>query len=152
MPFFVMETLFTKRGVTMSGPSLEREHSHRSIHNGAFREARSLTDLLRRLHGERRTEEVHEVADALIEHWEKRILAHAQAEEEGLFPKKVERNPELAPVVHMMKRDHDLMRQLLDEIKVKWKQSGVNYEVFARFEALLLINRIHSRQEERDLL
>lgn len=136
----------------MSGPSLERKHSHRSIHKGAFREARSLTDLLRRLYREKREKAVHEVTDALVEHWETRILAHAQVEEEGLYLKKAEQNPDLVPVIHMLKRDHHLMQQLVEEIKAVWEENGVNDEVLLRFEALLLINRLHSRQEERELL
>ncbi|MGA8942962.1 MAG: hypothetical protein WB502_09645 [Thermoactinomyces sp.] len=74
----------------MSGPALERKHSHRSIHEGALREAGSLTDLLRRLYREKRERAVHEVTDALIEHWENRILAHAQVEEDGLYLRKAE--------------------------------------------------------------
>ncbi|MDQ0339087.1 hemerythrin superfamily protein [Caldalkalibacillus uzonensis] len=136
----------------MSGPALEQLHAHRSIHDGTLAEAKNLTQLLEQLYAEKRIKHSQEVADALLEHWETRALAHAQAEEEGFYPERVKQKPELAETVSMLKRDHDLMRILVDEIKTMMSQEGASEEVLVRFKALLLINRIHSRDEERRLL
>jgi hypothetical protein len=134
----------------MSGPSLKKLEAHRSIHDGAFTEAKHLTELLEKLYNDGRQEHLGEVADALVEHWEKRVIAHAQAEEEGFYQEKVEEDSSLFEKVAMLKRDHDLMRYLIEEIKQSLPK-GINQDVFTRFHALLLINRIHSDDEEKFL-
>jgi hypothetical protein len=134
----------------MSGPSLRQLHAHRSIHDGAFAEAKRLTELLEKLYSDGRKEHILEVADALVEHWEKRIIAHAEAEEEGFYKEKIEQDPSLFEKITMLKRDHDIIRILVAEIK-SLLQEPTNQEMLARFHALLLINHIHSREEEKFL-
>ncbi|AGT31098.1 hypothetical protein M493_03960 [Geobacillus genomosp. 3] len=131
----------------MGGPSLRKLDAHRSIHHGAFAEAKRLTDLLEKLYDERRSEHLAEVADALAEHWEKRVIAHAEAEEEGFYREKAGEGEDLAETVARLKRDHDLMRKLIAEIRERLPEQ-VDGEVLTRFHALLHINRIHSADEE----
>jgi hypothetical protein len=135
----------------MSGPSLRQLHAHRSIHDGAFAEAKRLTELLEQLYSDERKKHILEVADALVEHWEKRIIAHAQAEEEGFYKEKIEQDPSLLEKIAMFKRDHDLMRRLVADIKDVLSQKRVDKEMLDRFRALLHINNIHSREEEKFL-
>ncbi|KYD31345.1 hemerythrin domain-containing protein [Parageobacillus toebii] len=134
----------------MSGPSLKKLEAHRSIHEGAFAEAKHLTELLEKLYNDGRQEHLGEVADALVEHWEKRVIAHAQAEEEGFYQEKVEEDHNLFEKVAMLKRDHDLMRYLIEEVKQLLAQR-IDKEVLTRFHALLHINRMHSDDEEKFL-
>ncbi|ASA97003.1 hypothetical protein CA592_09395 [Anoxybacillus flavithermus] len=49
----------------MSGPSLRKLEAHRSIHHGAFVEAKRLTELLETLYADGRCGHAAEVADAL---------------------------------------------------------------------------------------
>ncbi|WP_044748718.1 hypothetical protein [Bacillus alveayuensis] len=135
----------------MSGPSLRQLQAHRSIHDGAFVEAKHLTELLEQLHSDGREEQILEVADALIEHWEMRIIAHAESEEEGFYKEKIAQDPSLLEKIVMFKRDHDLMRRLVADIKDVLSQKRVDKEMLDRFRALLLINHIHSREEEKFL-
>ncbi|MGA8942961.1 MAG: hypothetical protein WB502_09640 [Thermoactinomyces sp.] len=44
------------------------------------------------------------------------------------------------------------MQELVEEIKTGWKETGVTDEMLIRLEALLLINRLHCRKEEQELL
>lgn len=132
----------------MSGPSLRQLDAHRSIHDGAFMEAKHLTDLLEKLYEEKKTAALQEAADALVEHWEMRVIAHAQSEEEGFYQEKLAQEPQLLETIAMLKRDHDLVRMLVADIKQRM-QTEVNRGVLERFRALLFINEIHSREEER---
>ncbi len=134
----------------MSGPSLKQLHAHRSIHDGAFSEGKNLINLLGSLYAKGQMEHTKKVAEAIIEHWETRTLAHAQAEEEGFYQELADRNPDLAEKITKFKRDHDLIRILVEEMK-ELLAEGVNDEVLDRFKALVHITRIHSREEERYL-
>jgi len=58
----------------------------------------------------------------------------------------------LREVIVTLKRDHDLMRILLKEIKEELSDQAFNESILARFDAMLLINQIHGREEERMLL
>ncbi|AMX84352.1 hypothetical protein GS3922_12145 [Geobacillus subterraneus] len=131
----------------MSGPSLRKLEAHRSIHHGAFAEAKRLTELLETLYTDGRCEHAAEVADALVEHWETRIIAHAEAEEEGFYREKAEERKELSETIAQLKRDHDMMRTLIAEIRQRLSEQ-IDREVLTRFHALLHINRIHSADEE----
>jgi hypothetical protein len=52
----------------MLGPSLRKLQAHRSIHDGAFAEAKNLTELLEQLYCDERQDHLLEVADAFTEH------------------------------------------------------------------------------------
>lgn len=136
----------------MSGPALTQKHSHHAIHEAAHGEAEELTVLLQKMMKQGDQTKLLELADVLIEHWETRTLRHAAAEEEGLYVDIVKEKPELKDKVIALTRDHDLMRILLTEIKERLPGHGVDRTVLARFEAMLLVNEIHSREEENHLL
>ncbi|HET7658625.1 MAG TPA: hemerythrin domain-containing protein [Bacillales bacterium] len=137
----------------MSGPALVKKDSHHAIHEAALNEASELTDLLKRMvKGSADSTNIIETAYILVEHWETRTLAHATAEEEGLYLQKVEEFPELTEKVNELKKEHDLLRQFIHEIKDLLPKSGVNTEVLSRFDKLLTVDEIHNDKEENELL
>ena len=135
----------------MSGPSLKQLHAHRSIHDGAYSEGREMVELLCKLYQDNRLEHARMAADALVEHWETRTLAHAESEEEGFYLEKSRVSPELAEKVLMLKRDHDLMRILVKEIKQFLADDTISENVIDRFKSLFFLVRVHSVEEENSL-
>lgn len=134
------------------GPSLRKLTAHRAIHNGAFSEARDLTEVVERLFHEDRIEECLKAAKTLIEHWESRVIAHADAEEDGFYQEIVKNKPELEKDIHMLTRDHDLLRIIVGKIKEEVDQDTITNDVLNYFNSLLVVNEIHSRSEEETLL
>lgn len=136
-----------------TGPALRTLAAHRSIHDGAYAEARDLTDVTAKLFEENRKDDCLKAAEVLIEYIESRIIAHADAEEEGLYKEIQTENPDLTKEIHMLTRDHDLLRIIVTKIK---KQLKLNDEVtpgiIQQFYAILIVNEIHSRSEEEKLL
>ncbi|MGG6312105.1 hypothetical protein [Paenibacillus macerans] len=132
----------------MSGPSLRKVDSHALIHEAALEEAKELTELLalslRR--GER--EKALDIAWIAVEHWESRTLQHAQSEEEGLYVEALEMKPELRDAVVALTRDHNLMRELVARIRERLELGEAGEEVLQRFQALILIDLMHNRDEE----
>ncbi len=136
----------------MSGPALKQLHAHRAIHDGALSEGIQLTDLLVQLLKENRIEHSRVVATALIEHWETRTLAHAEAEEEGFYNDMAQQKPELSETVIMLRRDHDLIRLLVAEVKSSLAHEELSEAIMDRFKTIAQIVRIHSEHEEKYLL
>ena len=139
----------------MSGPGLTRRESHHAIHEAAFIEAEELTRLLRRAANEddqNATSRALHLAGVLIEHWQTRTLRHAEAEEQGWYRDLARERPELRADILHLTRDHDLLRTLLAEIEQIVAAHGWVAGIVERFEAMLLINAIHSRTEEQRLL
>ena len=64
----------------------------------------------------------------------------------------MQEKPQLKDKVIGLTRDHDLLRILIKQIKNLVRKVGVNDAVLNRFEAMLLVNEIHSRDEEEYLL
>ena len=136
----------------MSSPAFTRRDSHHAIHQAAFDEAEQLTRVLRHTMQTGEHDRALRLAAVLIEHWQTRTLRHADAEEEGWYREIVAARPELQPDVAALTRDHDLLRTLLAEIQGILAQHGIASGITERFEAMLLLNAIHSREEERRLL
>ncbi|HET7580211.1 MAG TPA: hemerythrin domain-containing protein [Bacillales bacterium] len=137
----------------MSGPALEKKASHGAIHEAAYEEARELTTLLRKMADAKGDPtRLLEFAYLLVEHWETRTLAHATAEEQGLYPDMVEKYPELCEKIKELKSEHNLLRQLVSEIQELLPESGVNEEVLSRFDRLLEVNAAHNAKEENQFL
>ena len=132
----------------MSGPGLEQRETHQAIHRAAFVEAEQLTRLLRSVAKEPVPDRALAVADILIEHWETRILAHAEAEEAGLYTRIAQARPREGEIIHGLIRDHDMLRRLTAEIQTILASQGWTDGIVERFEAMLLVNSIHSRDEE----
>ena len=133
----------------MSGPALKQADSHSSIHEAAIGEAEQLTRLLRTCLDKEAYEEAYETACIALEHWETRTLAHAEAEEEGLYREIAEANPDWREKIVALTRDHDLMRQMAAEIRQTLAEEAVDDGVLRRFEAMILVDLLHNREEER---
>lgn len=136
----------------MSGPSLRQLHAHHAIHEGALSGALTKTEEVEDLLRAKEYEVARQAADHLLEYWETRIISHADAEEEGFYLEMIEQNSELKQTVAELTRDHDILRIIVADIKKLLEDEGVSYGVMKQFHALLVINAIHSREEERLLL
>ncbi|MBT2289341.1 hemerythrin domain-containing protein [Paenibacillus albidus] len=133
----------------MAGPSLRQLHAHHAIHEGGLSGAVTKTEEMEELLEMKEFEVARQAADHLIDYWETRILSHADAEEDGFYQEMVEGNPDLAGAVAKLTRDHDILRTIVADIKVMIKENGLSPEVLQQFHALLVVNVIHSRDEER---
>ncbi|WP_298828538.1 hypothetical protein [uncultured Planococcus sp.] len=136
----------------MSGPSLRQLHAHHAIHEGALSGALTKTEEVEDLLRAKEYEVARQAADHLLEYWETRIISHADAEEEGFYQEMIDQQPELKETVADLTRDHDILRIIAADIKKLLVEEGVSYEVMKQFHALLVVNAIHSREEERLLL
>ncbi|WP_348620258.1 hemerythrin domain-containing protein [Paenibacillus polymyxa] len=133
----------------MGGPSLRQLHAHHAIHQGGLSGALDKTREVEELLEAKEFKVARQAADHLIEYWETRILSHADAEEEGFYQEMVEKKPELQEAVIKLTRDHDLLRIIVKELKAMIREEGLTPEVLQQFHALLVVNAIHSREEER---
>ncbi|MCR2821854.1 hemerythrin domain-containing protein [Lederbergia panacisoli] len=133
------------------GPSLGQKHAHHAIHEGALTGAIQKTEDLLRYLKQGEAEAAKLTADDLIDYWETRIIAHADSEESGFYQEMVEQNPELKEAVIGLKRDHDILRMILQDIRVILKEEGITREVMMKFDSLITVNELHSREEERTL-
>jgi Hemerythrin HHE cation binding domain len=135
----------------MSGPALRHVDSHSLIHEAALGEARELTELLDRSIRKGELEKAAEIAYITVEHWEARALQHAASEEEGLYVEALGIKPELKEVIISLTRDHQLMREIVGEIKELLAQGKVGDELLARFQALIVVDELHNRDEMKML-
>ncbi|MDG3086583.1 hypothetical protein P7F88_10840 [Vibrio hannami] len=119
---------------------------------GAVTEGRDLMEVLERVYREKHEKHAMIAAKALLDHWETRTIAHADSEEEGLYKRKLEDNPDISHTLSMLKRDRDLLRILVSEIKELLDGQGVTDDVLDRFKAIYVLVQIHNRDEEAHLL
>jgi hypothetical protein len=133
----------------MVGPSLRQLHAHHAIHEGGLSGAIDKTEEVEELLEMKEYEVARQAADHLIEYWETRILSHAEAEEEGFYQEKEAGNPELATDIVKLTRDHELLRIIVGDIKSRIAEEGVTADIMHQFHALIVVNAIHSREEER---
>jgi uncharacterized protein with von Willebrand factor type A (vWA) domain len=97
-------------------------------------------------------EKAFQVAVVIVEHWETRTLKHAEAEEEGLYLEMIKENPELHHLVIQLTRDHDLMRRIVEKLKVKLSRNEVNAKMVSLMDSLIVIDSIHNEDEMNKLL
>ncbi|PIC63578.1 hypothetical protein CSV79_11030 [Sporosarcina sp. P13] len=134
----------------MSGPALRQLHSHRAIHEGGLSGAVMNTENLIGYLQRGEVEMVNQACDHLLEYWKTRVISHADAEEEGFYKQLLEENPGLEREIIQLTRDHDLLRLLVADIEAaRQKDLNVTAEIMQKFHALLVINELHSREEER---
>ncbi|MBM6997698.1 hemerythrin domain-containing protein [Paenibacillus sp. DXFW5] len=131
-----------------SGPSLRNVDSHALIHEAVLEEAKELTELLARCLSRGETDKALDIAWIAVEHWESRTLQHAQSEEEGLYVEALELKPQLKDVITALTRDHQLLRELVAEIRDCLERGEVGDQVVYRFQALILVDQLHNRYEE----
>ncbi|HLS07058.1 MAG TPA: hemerythrin domain-containing protein [Bacillota bacterium] len=138
--------------MTTTGPALRELRSHRSIHEGAHAEAKELTEMIVRLLADKRMEDSQKVAKLLIEYWETRIIAHADAEDEGFYQELLRKKPQLKKDIYMLMRDHELFRLMIEQIKREFSQKeAVTESIIQQFQSLLVINHLHHQGEEDKL-
>ncbi|MDU0331442.1 MULTISPECIES: hemerythrin domain-containing protein [Paenibacillus] len=131
------------------GPSLRQLHAHQAIHDGGLAGAKSKTEEVERFYASGDLELAEQATNELLGYWESRILSHADAEEDGFYQEVVEKNPDLQEAVVQLKRDHELMRIVVRSIHELRETSGWSAAILHKLYALLEINEIHSREEER---
>lgn len=130
----------------MAGPSLKKSESHNSIHEASLNEAREITAVLKKTMNQRN--KALEIAYVLLEHWEARVLAHADVEEEGLYPELAGNDPSQIKIMHRLQRDHDLLRELAKQIKLALKNEEMNHELLVKFYTMIEVDDLHNEDEE----
>lgn len=135
----------------MSGPSLRQLHAHHSIHEGGLSGAITKTEELEEFIQAGEHVVAKYAAHHLIDYWETRIISHADAEEEagGFYDEKLNQQQELATAIIQLKRDHDLMKMILKNIKDTLTTEELNDAILQQFQALIVLNNLHSQEEER---
>lgn len=133
----------------MAGPALKQLHSHRAIHEGGLSGANEKTEGLLEFLRQGDLSSANQAADDLIDYWKTRVISHADAEEEGFYGEIVEEQPELKDAVTQLTRDHDLLRIIVKDIEELRVKENLSPAVLQRFQALMVVNEIHSRDEER---
>lgn len=136
----------------MSGPALKQLQAHRAIHEGGLSGAVGKTELMIEFLQEGDMKSADRAADELVEYWKSRVISHADAEEEGLYLEIKKENPELEKAITQLTRDHDLIRIIVQDIEDLRVTEKISPTVLQKFYALLVVNEIHSRDEERLLL
>jgi hypothetical protein len=136
----------------LSGPSLKKQDAHSSIHEASLNEAKELNELFRLCLQKKQKEKAFQVAEVLVEHWESRTLKHAEAEEEGLYIEMVKENPALHHLVIQLTRDHDLMRRIVEQLKVQLSNNDINEWMLILMDSLVVIDSIHNEDEMNKLL
>lgn len=134
------------------GPSLRQRHAHHAIHEGGYTGAVNKTDdvIIALQQGE--IEQANMLLDDLLDYWQTRIIAHADAEETGFYQEFVDRDPDMQDTITKLVRDHDLMRMIVADIhQLRKAEAGISEEIVRKLQALIVINDIHSREEEREL-
>ncbi|MCK8489370.1 hemerythrin domain-containing protein [Paenibacillus sp. MBLB2552] len=131
------------------GPSLRQRHAHQAIHAGGLAGALSKTEEVEGLFASGDLEMADQATEELLEYWESRILSHADAEEDGFYQEVVEKYSALQETVLQLKRDHELMRIVVKNIRHLRETSGFSKVILHKLYALLEINEIHSQEEER---
>ena len=93
-----------------------------------------------------------QVLEVAIEHWETRTLKHAEAEEEGLYKEMTEENPDLVSTVIQLTRDHDLMRRIVEKMKLRLQTHEPDQRMITLLDSLVIIDEIHNEDEMNRLL
>ncbi|BAH16831.1 hypothetical protein [Macrococcoides caseolyticum] len=137
----------------MTGPSLKQLQAHKQIHDTGLALAVQMTDDLIMNYKDYDEATLKQEVLAIVDFFESRIISHADAEEEaqGFYSEVVAENPEKADSVIQLKRDHDIMRQIITQVKHQIEQ-GFSTNIFDYFRSIIIVNEIHSRDEERLLL
>ena len=135
--------------IEMAGPALKQLHSHRMIHEGGLSGAIGKTEMLIDFLQEGDQKNAERAANDLVDYWKTRVISHADAEEEGFYTEVVEKDPSMQSTITQLTRDHDLMRIIVDDIEKLREVEGISPTVLQKFYSLLVVNEIHSREEER---
>src|SRR5699024_2621862 len=133
-----------------AGPALRQLTSHRAIQEGAQDEAKSLTADMSQLYHAGEDKDALQTARMLLKHREEKNIAHADTEDEGLFPDILQKDETDQKRIHMMMRDHDLFRQIAASIKETHDQyKKVKQEMIYECTSLIIINGLNHKGEEK---
>ncbi|MDW0110402.1 hemerythrin domain-containing protein [Sporosarcina aquimarina] len=133
----------------MAGPALKQLHSHRAIHEGGLSGAIGKTEMLIDFLQQGDQKNAERAANDLVDYWKTRVISHADAEEEGFYLEIVNEDPSMDKSITQLTRDHDLIRIIVRDIEELRETEGISPTVLQKFYALLVVNEIHSREEER---
>lgn len=135
----------------MSGPSLRKKQPHHAIHEGGLSGAVQKTDQLKQSMQIKDNQKIEACIQDLVDYWETRILSHADAEEEegGLYYEIAHNHPDKKEDIMQLTRDHDILRILVGQIKKEAETTNDYGHILDKFNALMIVNEIHSRDEER---
>lgn len=133
----------------MAGPALKQLFSHHAIHEGGLSGAVQKTEAMMEFLQQGELETANQAADDLIDYWLTRVISHADAEEDGFYQEMVAAKPELKDVISQLIRDHDLLRIIVKDIQELREKENLSPAVLHKFHALIVVNEIHSRDEER---
>lgn len=133
----------------MTGPALKQLQSHRAIHEGGLSGAIGKTEMLIDFLQEGDQENAERAANDLVDYWKTRVISHADAEEDGFYQEIVNENPSMEKSIVQLTRDHDLIRIIISDIESLRETDWMSPSVLQKFYALLVVNEIHSREEER---
>lgn len=135
-----------------SGPALAQKTAHRAIHDGAQAHAKAITANVIQLFHEKKEDECMTAAKELVQHWEEKIIAHADAEDEGLYQDLLEGDDVPDKGLYMLMRDHDLFRKIAAQINENLEKHGkVTQEIIYEFTTLIILNDFHHQGEEETL-
>lgn len=99
-------------------------------------------------------EAVEQLADPLIYCWGlcSALDGHHEAEDGALFPRLRERNPELAPVLDNLTRDHRMIAHLLGELRRAMATGDPPEDLRRHLNGIEAVMTTHFRYEEKRLV
>lgn len=121
----------SERVIEMAVPALKQLHFHRTIHEGGLSGAIGKTEELLAFISQ----------DDLT-------TANRAADEDGVYGEIVEQQPELKDAVTKLTRDYDLIRIIVKDIEELRENENLCPAVLQRFQVQIIVNEIHSREEE----
>src|SRR5699024_2483270 len=111
---------------------------------------KSLTADMIQLYNAGEAKDALQTARMLLKHWEEKIIAHADTEDEGLYPDLLQKDETDKKGIHMMMHDHDLFRQIAASIKETLDQDNkVTQEMNNKFTSTIIINKLHHKGKEK---
>ena len=135
-----------------TGPALRQLDSHRAIHDAAHAQVKELTEMVQQLFDEEREEDCLNVANVLIQYWEEKIIAHADAEDEGFYSELLQSKKVPEKDLYMLMRDHELFRLIIADLKEKLNERNkVDQKDVKTFHTLIILNEYHHIGEEYKL-
>jgi len=85
----------------------------------------------------------------LTDLWRSRVLSHAEEEENGLYEEIKRVEPESACQIERVKRDHEILRIMIEQIEAVNSSTGNIGEILGINSAMLKILELHDRDEEK---
>lgn len=129
--------------------------SHKELHDEILGGAEQQLDSMKTLLNKFEHKELAEEMESFIEYVEERLLGHFSQEEaqDALYESATKQNPELQDKVQGLKRDHELIRMMVERMKQELAKEEVDFQkLIDHSVSIILVDEIHSRDEEDTLL